>query len=478
MATKKKTGSSKTMAEQPKRRPTKSVPPKNGADGGEKPVARRQSASVSVRPSARRAVVIGGVRTPFVRAFAEFMELDTIALAGEATRSLLERFDVPRSEIDGVVWGGVILNPYAPNTAREVALDLKLPHRVDGFTVTRACASGLQAVTSAVAAIERGEADVLIAGGSDSTSNAPLVLPNKAVHALAPLAFGKAKGMQDYLGVLSQLMPITDILPRKPEIAERTTGEVMGVSAERMAKRNGITREAQDRFALASHERAAAAVASGRFDEEIAAVETKRGRVAADTIVRGDTSLERLAKLKPAFDREHGTVTAGNASALTDGAAAVLIMSEEKARALGYKPKAAFRSFAYTAVDPSDQLLIGPAIAIPMALERAGLELEDASLVDIHEAFAAQVLSVLKVLGSDAWAEERLGRSKAVGEVDPAILNVHGGSVAIGHPFGATGARMVTTMANELVLRDAETAVLGICAAGGIGAAAVMERVD
>lgn len=477
MATKKKTESAKKMAES-KRRPTKSVPPKGAADGAEKPVARRSGKSHSVRPSARRAVVVGGVRTPFVRAFAEFMEMDAIDLSAAATRSLLERYDVPRGEIDGIVWGGVILPPYSPNIAREIALDLKLPHRVDGFTVTRACASGLQAVTSAVAAIERGEAEVLVAGGSDSTSNAPLVLPNKAVHALAPLAFGKAKGMQDYLGVLSQLMPITDILPRKPEIAERTTGEVMGVSAERMAKRNGITREAQDRFALQSHQRAAAAVASGRFDDEIAPVETKKGRVVADTIIRGDTSYERLSKLKPAFDRESGSVTAGNASALTDGAAAVLVMSEEKARALGYKPKAAFRSFAYTAVDPTDQLLIAPAIAVPMALERAGLELGDASLVDFHEAFAAQVLSVVKMLGSEAWAQERLGRDEAVGEIDPERFNVHGGSVAIGHPFGATGARMVTTMANELVLRDAETAVLGICAAGGIGAAAVMERVD
>jgi len=477
MATKKKS-ETKQSGQEPKKRTTKAAPPKQ-AEAAAAPVARRKSvAPPAANPASRRAVVIGGMRTPFVRAFAEFMELDSIALGVAATKALLERYDVPRAEIDGIVWGGVILPPYSPNLAREIALDLKLPHRVEGFTVTRACASGLQAVHSAVAAIERGEADILIAGGSDSTSNAPLVLPNKAVHALAPLAFGKAKGMSDYLGVLSQLMPITDILPRKPEISERTTGEVMGECAERMAKRNQISREAQDELAYRSHERAAAAVASGRFDDEITPVETKSGRVSADTIIRGDTSLEKLAKLKPVFDRKAGTVTAGNSSALTDGAAAVLIMSEEKARALGYKPKAAFRSFAYTSVDPADQLLIAPAIAVPMALERAGLELNNVSLVDFHEAFAAQVLSVTQALASDAWAKERLGRDRAVGEIDPARFNIHGGSIAIGHPFGATGARMVTTIANEFALTDAETAVLGICAAGGIGAGAVMERVD
>jgi acetyl-CoA acyltransferase len=193
--------------------------------------------------------------------------------------------------------------------------------------------------------------------------------------------------------------------------------------------------------------------------------------------VRGDTSLEKLAKLRPAFAKG-GTVTAGNASPLTDGGAAVLLMSEEKARALGKKPLAAITSWAYVGVDPADQLLIGPALAIPKALDRAGLTLKDIDLVDLHEAFAAQVLAVLKALGSRGFARTRLGRDEAVGEIDPASINVHGGSIALGHPFGATGARMVTTMANELALTNKRTALLGICAAGGLGAAAVLERVD
>jgi acetyl-CoA acyltransferase len=423
-----------------------------------------------------RAVIIGGIRTPFVKAFGRLMKLDTIELADAAVKALLERTDLSHEEIDGIVWGGVILPSAAPNIAREVALDLRLPPGVEGMTCTRACASGLQAVTLAAAAIERGEADVIIAGGSDSTSNSPLNLPQKVVHALAPLAFGKAATPADYLGVLSQMMPITEILPKMPRIAERTTGEVMGESAERMARRNEITREAQDRFAERSHHRAAAAIASGRFDGEVTPVETPDGWVHTDNLVRGDTSLEKLSKLRPVFAKD-GTVTAGNASPLTDGAAAVLLMSEEKARALGYKPLAAFRSWAYVGVDPTDQLLIGPALAMPEALDRAGLQLKDVSLVDMHEAFAAQVLSVIKALASKGFAEVRLGRSKAVGEIDENRLNVHGGSLSIGHPFGATGARMVTTMANELAITGGETALLGICAAGGLGAAAVLEAV-
>jgi acetyl-CoA acyltransferase len=432
----------------------------------------------STAANARRAVVVGGVRTPFVKAFSEFMKLDTIDLGVKATEALLKKLDVPRQQIDSIVWGGVIFPPTAPNLAREIALDLKLPAHVEGMTCTRACASGLQAVTLAAAAIERGEADVVIAGGSDSTSNASLTFPTKMTHALSPLAFGKgASTPADILGILAQMMPLHEILPRQPKIAERTTGEVMGESAEKMARRNEISRELQDEFAVRSHHRAAAAIESGRFADEVIAVENPEGVwTHTDRIVRADTSIEKLAKLRPAFAKD-GTVTAGNASALTDGAAAVLLMSEEKARALGYTPLAAFRSWAYAGVDPSDQLLMAPALAMPKALERAGLELSDMDFVDMHEAFAAQVLSVLKMLGSDAFARERLGRDKAVGEVAAEILNIHGGSLAIGHPFGATGARMVTTMANELHRSGKELALLGICAAGGLGAAAVLEAV-
>lgn len=426
--------------------------------------------------SSQRAVIISGVRTPFVKAFAELLEMDTIALGAAAVEALLDRTELPRRELSAIVWGGVILPGLAPNVGREIALDLGLPASVEAYTVSRACASGLQAVTSAVSAIERGEADVVIAGGSDSTSNAEIKLPQKVVHALAPLAFGKATPA-DVLGVAAQLFPLREILPRMPRIAERTTGEVMGESAERMARRNEISREAQDRFAVRSHHRAAAAIAEGRFDREVAPVRTPGGRwVHTDTLVRADTSVEALARLRPVF-AANGTLTAGNSSPLTDGAAAVLLASEAAAERLGLTPLARFRSWSYTGVDPADQLLMGPALAMPRALERAGLELADIDLIDMHEAFAAQVLSVIKMIESDAFARARLGRDAAVGRVDRERLNVHGGSVALGHPFAATGARMVTTMANELATTSARTALLGICAAGGLGAGAVLETV-
>lgn len=425
----------------------------------------------------RRAVIVGGMRTPFVKAFTDFTRLDTIALGVAAVRALCARHDLPYREVEGIVWGGVILPSGAPNVGREIALDLRLDPGCEAMTVTRACASGLQAITLAAAAIERGEADVMIAGGSDSTSNAEVKLPQQIVHAFAPLALGKP-AVSDYVAALGKLGPIGELLPRRPQIAERTTGEVMGESAERMATRWEITREAQDELALRSHQRAAAAIASGRFADEITKVDVGDGKwVHADGLVRGDTSLERLGKLRPAFAKD-GTITAGTSSPLTDGAGAVLLMSEETARALGYTPLAAFRSWAYIGVDPADQLLIGPALAIPKALDRAGIELADADFVDLHEAFAAQVLCVIKALGSAAFARARLGRDTAVGEIDPDRLNVHGGSIALGHPFGATGARMVTTMANELARSSKELAVLGICAAGGLGAAAVLERVS
>jgi len=425
----------------------------------------------------RRAVIVGGTRTPFVRAFAEFIRMDTIALGVCAVRGLLERTGVPWNEIDSIIWGGVIFPGAAPNVGREIGLDLGLPRDIEAMTVTRACATGLQAVTLAAAAIERGEADVVIAGGSDSTSNAEIKMPQSLVHKVAPVALNSKSGAMDYFRLLTRISPARDLLPTRPEIAERTTGEVMGEAAERMAERNGITREAQDTYAVRSHHRAAAAIESGRFDEEVVPVDVSGdGRVYVDTIVRGNTSVEQLARLRPAFKR-NGTLTAGNSSALTDGAAAVLLMSEDKAKALGMRPLAALRSWAYVGVDPADQLLMGPALAMPRALDRAGLKLGDIDVVDMHEAFAAQVLAVVKMLGSDSFARQRLGRDKAVGEVGPDRLNLYGGSVSLGHPFAATGARMVITMANELARTDKRYALLGICAAGGLGAGAVLEAV-
>lgn len=431
----------------------------------------------SKKAKMRKAVIIAGIRTPFVRAFSEFLKMDTIALGVEAAGALLSKTELPRKEIDGVMWGGVIFPGLAPNVGREIVLDLGLPVSATGMTCSMACTSGLRAITLAASAIERGEADVMIAGGSDSTSNTEINLPQKVVHAMAPLAFGKATPA-DMLGVLSQLMPITEILPKMPKIAERTTGEVMGEAAEKMGRRHEITREEQDAFAVASHHRAAEAIASGRLQEEIATVQTPEGKkVFADTMVRGDTSVEKLAKLRPVFARK-GTLTAGNSCPLTDGASAVLLMTEDKAKALGYKPLARFVDWTFAGVDPADRLLMGPAIAMPQVLDKAGLTLQQMDFVDIHEAFAAQVLAITKMMASDAFARTYLGQDKAAGEVDPAKLNVHGGSISLGHPFGATGARMTTTMAYELQKTGKQYALLGICAAGGLAVGAILENAD
>ena len=424
----------------------------------------------------RRAVVVCGNRTPFVRAFAQYMGLDTIDLATEAVRGLMKRSELDPKEVDAVLWGGVLLPSMAPNVGRELALDLGLPHSAEAYTVTRACASGLQAITDAVAKIERGEADVIIAGGSDSTSNATLAMPEDFVRAVAPFAMGKSKGAKGFLSMLGKIAHPSKVFPKMPKVAERSTGEVMGESAEKMAKINGVTREAQDELTVRSHHRAAAAWESGRFANEVTPLVVNGVTIDRDTIVRADTSLEKIARLRPAFAKD-GTLTAANSTALTDGASATLIMSEEKAKALGYTPLAGFRSWAYVGVDPSDQLLKGPALSMPLALKRAGMSLADIGLVDIHEAFAAQVLSVLAMLESDTFAKNELGLASAVGSVDPSILNVRGGSVAVGHPFAATGSRMVNTMAHELASGDKETCLLGICAAGGLGASAIMERI-
>lgn len=421
-----------------------------------------------------KAVIVGGVRTPFQKAFSSLAQVDTIGLGVAAVQGALRQIGLSGTQVESIIWGAVIIPPATPNVAREIALDC-LSATTEARTVSRACASSLQAISDAVCAIERGDSDIVVAGGGDSTSNAAITLPNAFIQKMGPVLMGGKAGPKDVLNAAMRLNPLHDVLPAAPKVAERTTGETMGQGAERMAERNNISRQAQDAFALRSHQRAAAAVRSGRFDKEICPVVTKQGNIVADGLIRADTSLERLAKLRPAF-KVNGTVTAGNASPLTDGAAAVILMSEERARALGYKPLASVRSFAYVGVDPKDQLLIGPALAMPKALERAGLQLEDMDFIDMHEAFAAQVLSVTFALQSDAFAKERLGRSERVGEVADDKLNVHGGSLAIGHPFAATGARMVTTMANELVERDKRYALLGLCAAGGLGAAMVLER--
>ena len=398
-------------------------------------------------------------------------------MARQVTRELLYRTNLDGREVDEIVLGQVIPSVLAPNVAREVSLLPQFPRTIPSYTLNRACASAGQAITNAHDQIYLGNADVVLAGGVESLSDIPILHSRAMSQTL--VAASKAKSLGQRLALFSRVR-LKDLVPVTPAIAEPSTGESMGQSAEKMAKENGISRDAQDRIALMSHQRAAAGTADGRLTAEIAPWFGGPGMdqvQTSDNGIRSDSSLEALAQLKPVFDRRYGSVTAGNASPLTDGAAAVLLMSEDKARALGYRPLAAIRSYAVAAVDPGWQLLMGPAYAVPRALDRAGISWKDLGLVEIHEAFAAQVLSNVQAWGSRAWAE-KLGRSAPVGEVDWSRTNVMGGSIAIGHPFGATGARLVTTLANEMQRRDVQFGLISICAQGGMGLAMVLERLN
>lgn len=424
----------------------------------------------------RRVAIIAGVRTPFARSGTALKDFTAIELGRAAVAELVQRTAVDGRDIDLLVFGTVVQSVIAPNLAREVALLPHFPKTLQAYTVGRACASANQAITDAADQIALGHAEIAIAGGSESLSQVPILHSRGMSDVL--VAASKAKSMSQRVSTLARLRP-RDFVPITPAIAEPSTGETMGQSADKMAKINGITREAQDQFALRSHQRAAAGHADGRLTAELVPLPVPPAfdnMLCTDNGVRSDSTYEQLASLKPVFDRQYGSVTAGNASPLTDGASAVLLMSESRAAALGYTPLAFIRSYAYAAVDPGDQLLQAPVLAAPLALKRAGLALADLHLVEMHEAFAAQVLSNLQGLASQAWAE-RAGWSAPVGEVNPDMLNVMGGSLSLGHPFGATGGRVLTTLCNELARRDQQFGMLTVCAAGGMGHAMIVERV-
>jgi acetyl-CoA acyltransferase len=423
----------------------------------------------------RRVAIVAGLRTPFAKSGTVLRDVPAVALARHAARELLYRTELDGREVDEIIFGQVVPSVLTPNVAREVSLLPQFLPSVPAYTLNRACASSGQTVSNAADQIALGHADTIIAGGVESLSNIPILHSPRFSRILMESA--KARSLGARLAILARTRP-RDLRPLAPAIAEPSTGESMGQSAEKMAKENGITRDAQDRLALQSHLRAAAATADGRLTAEIVpwfGSDDTVDVVTSDNGIRTDASLDALAKLKPVFDRRYGSVTAGNASPLTDGAAAVLLMVEEKAKALGYEPLAYLRSYAVAAVDPSWQLLMGPAYAVPKALERAGIGWSDLGLVEIHEAFAAQVLSNVQAWRSPEWAE-RLGLSSPVGEVDWERTNVMGGSIAIGHPFAATGARLVTTLANEMGRRGVQFGLISICAQGGMGFAMVLER--
>jgi acetyl-CoA acyltransferase len=426
--------------------------------------------------SSGRVALVAGCRTPFAKSGTVYRDLTALDLAKACTRELVERTEIDPASVGVVVMGQVVPSVKAPNLAREVVLGVGLPASVPAHSVNRACASANEAIAEVATWILAGHASVGIAGGAECLSDVPILHSRRMAQMLVEAS--KARSLGARLKAFAGFRP-RDLVPEAPAIAEPSTGLTMGQAAEKMAKENGITREEQDRIAYLSHANAAKATDDGRLPAEMCRVLVPpryEVEVREDNLLRRDTSIEALAKLPPVFDRRHGTITAGNSSPLTDGAAAVLLMSEERAKADGYEPLAYIRSWAVAAVDPAWQLLMAPPVAIPLALERAGLTLGDIDLVDMHEAFAAQVASNVQALESESWARERLGRTSAVGKVDRERLNVCGGSIAVGHPFGATGARITTTVASELKRRNGKYALVSVCAQGGMGFAMVLER--
>ncbi|MEO3739581.1 acetyl-CoA C-acyltransferase FadI [Kosakonia sp. WA-90] len=421
-----------------------------------------------------RIAIVSGLRTPFARQATVFHGVPAIDLGKMVVGEMLARSEIPPEVIEQLVFGQVVQMPEAPNIAREIVLGTGMSVHTDAYSVSRACATSFQAVANVTESLLAGTIRAGIAGGADSSSVLPIGVSKTLARTLVDA--NKARTLGQKLKLFSRLR-LRDLLPVPPAVAEYSTGLRMGDTAEQMAKTYAITREQQDALAHRSHQLAAQAWLEGKLADEVmtAYAPPFREPVVQDNNVRAQSSLADYAKLRPAFDRRHGTVTAANSTPLTDGAAAVILMTESRAKELGLTPLGYLRSYAFTAIAVQQDMLLGPAWATPLALERAGLTMADLTLLDMHEAFAAQTLSNLKLMASDRFAREVLGRSQATGEVDDSKFNVLGGSIAYGHPFAATGARMITQTLHELRRRGGGFGLVTACAAGGLGAAMVLE---
>lgn len=422
-----------------------------------------------------RVVVVQGVRTPFVRARTVFQKMPASTLGGAALRETVARAAVDPKLIDEVYFGIVSPPAEGSNISREALFDSGLPASIPCTTINRYCASSAEAVAAIVAKIQSGQIQVGLAGGVESISSVRALFSQQATDFFQD--FGRMKTLGQKLAHLSKFKPQL-MTPMAPGIKEPTTGLSMGQSADLMARTFEVTREEQDQFAVESHLKAHAAWERGFYKQHVMGVATADGKVIdRDTDVRSDTSVEKMSRLKPVFYKD-GTITAANASPLTDGASAVLLMKESRAKELGLKPLGVIRATCSAAVDiKKEPLLIGPAFAIPKALQAAGLLWKDLDLYEFHEAFAAQVLGTLKAIESQKWCSEKLGMSSALASVDPTKLNVNGGSIPLGHPFGATGGRMVIQLLHALREKNKSLGLISICAAGGIGTVMVVEAI-
>ncbi len=422
-----------------------------------------------------RVVVVNGVRTPFVRARTVFQKTPPSTLGGVALRETLARSDLDPTLVEEVYFGIVSPPAEGTNIAREALFDSGLPASIPCTTINRYCASSAEAAAGIAAKIIAGQIDIGIAGGVESISSIRALFSQEATDFFQD--FGKLKTPVQKLTHAAHLRPAF-FTPMAPGIKEPTTGLTMGQSADLMTREFKVSREEQDQFAVESHKKAHQAWERGFYQSHVVAVATADGKIVdRDTDVRADTSVEKLAKLRPAFYPD-GSITAGNASPLTDGASAALLMSETRARELKMSPLGVIRSVASAGVDiKKEPLLIGPAFAIPRALKLAGVRWEDIDLVEMHEAFAGQALSTIRAIESKQWAKDKLGLDQAIGQVDRSKFNVNGGSIPLGHPFGATGTRIILQALHELRARKKNLALISICAAGGLGMVLVVEAI-
>lgn len=421
-----------------------------------------------------RVAIVAGLRTPFAKQGTVYRQLPARDLGKMVVSELLQRTGLDPGTVEQVVYGQVIPTPQAPNIAREVVLGTGMPEKVDAYSVSRACATSYQSTVNVAQAIMAGQICCGISGGAESASDVPITVSKRLADALVQA--NKARSLTDRLRAFKRV-GLKDIVPVPPALREPSSDYTMGESAEKMAKENGISRDAQDEFAHRSHMQAAEAWTDGFFASHVmhAYAAPSYAAVTRDNLVRDDSDLADYRKLRPVFDRRHGTITAGNSSPLTDGASALVIMREDQAQAYGYTPLGYIRSYAFAAIDPNWQMLMGPSFATPIALDRAGLILKDIDVIDMHEAFAAQVLSNIQAFESRAFAKMYLGRDEPIGEIDWDSFNVSGGSISLGHPFAATGARQIMQALHELKRRDGEIALCTACAAGGLGAAVILE---
>ncbi len=410
-----------------------------------------------------RVAVVGGARTPFAKAGTIFRKHTPLELSVHSVNGLLEKQKLDPQSVDELVYGITVLDARIPHFAREVVFSSNLPSSVQALTVANNCITGTSAITTIYGAIVAGRAEIGIAGGVESMSNPAVLFSKRASRIFLDAMLAKTFGPR--LRLLAQLRP-WDFKPTAPDIEEPSTGLSMGEHTELMVKEWNIPREEHDEIAYRSHMNAHQATQDGRLKAEIHPLDG----IDHDLFIRPTTSLEKLAKLPPVFDRSAtGTITAGNASPLTDGASAVLLMSKERADREGREPLAFIKAFEYAAIDPKDGLLMGPGVAVPQVLRKTGLELSDMDLIEMHEAFGGQVACNLR-----AW--EQGWKEPAIGKVDRRKLNQLGSSIAVGHPFAATGARIVTTLANEMKRRNARYGLVSICAAGAQASAMILER--